>query len=206
MNDIPKLYKKYYIDKNNERRELFRLILDKYKCRKGLYPGSFTHITPSFYFSNMTYVDTDKRCKIFYSDKKTLDFINKEKTYDEISKISFIFSDYINELNLAINSYDLLISLYSGFISKYCKQYLKKAGILIVNNSHGDAPLAYLDKDFILSGVIKRNGNNFKLSEKELNSYFITTTGKLLDKEKIEKTMKGPGYIKPAYAYMFRKV
>jgi len=206
MNKIPNLYSEYYIKKNDERRELFKILKDTFNIKNGLYPGSFVHITPSFFISQMAYVDTDKRCNNFFSDRLTLDYIIRKKTYNESPEIRFHSTDFTNSIKEKAESFDLLISLYSGFISKYCKKYLKKSGVLIVNNSHGDASLAYLDKSFKMIGVTKRRGNYFKISDKDLNTYFKTKTGKPIDVEKIEKTMRGPGFTKIAYAYIFIKV
>jgi len=206
MNKIPNLYNEYYIKKNDERSELFKILTDTFNIKNGLYPGSFVHITPSFFISQMAYVDTDKRCNNFFSDRLTLDYIIRKKTYNESPEIRFHPTDSTNSINEKAESFDLLISLYSGFISKYCKKYLKKSGVLIVNNSHGDASLAYLDKSFKIIGVTKRHGDHFKISDKELNSYFKTKTGNPIDMEKIEKTMRGPGFTKIAYAYIFIKV
>jgi hypothetical protein len=46
MITVPKLYKQFFVDNNNERKELFALIQKEFKSKKVLYPGSFTHISP----------------------------------------------------------------------------------------------------------------------------------------------------------------
>ena len=188
MNKIPNLYNEYFIKKNDERIELFKILSDIFNIKNGMYPGSFVHITPSFFISQMVYVDTDKRCNHFFSDRLTLDYIIRKKTYNESPEIRFHHTDFTNNINERAESFDLLVSLYSGFISKYCKKYLKKSGVLIVNNSHGDAPLAYFDRSFKMIGVIKRYGNHFKISDKDLSTYFKTKTGKPIDIKKIKKT------------------
>lgn len=63
--EIPDLYKKYFVDKHDERKIMFKKIKDLYQPGKGLYPGSFVHITPSFFISDMTYIDSDKRIAKF---------------------------------------------------------------------------------------------------------------------------------------------
>jgi len=203
---IPNLYNEYYIKKNDERSELFQILSDSFYIKNGLYPGSFVHITPSFFISQMVYVDTDKRCKKFFSDKPILDYIIRRKTYHESPEIRFHPTDFTINIIEKVESFDLLISLYSGFISKYCKKYLKKTGILLANNSHGDASLAFLDKAFKMVGAVKRYGDHFKISDKELSTYFKTKTGKPIEIEKIENTMRGPGFTKMAYAYIFKKL
>lgn len=52
---------------------------------------------------------------------------------------------------------DLIISQYAGFVGQATKVYLKKGGILLCNDSHGDATLAYCDSDYEFVGVINLN-------------------------------------------------
>ncbi len=153
----------------------------------------------------MVYVDMDKRCEPFFNDDKTRTFVDKNKEYEKPATYSFHKADFSEGFEEREDTFDILISLYAGFISKYCGEYLKKSGILLANNSHGDAALAYLDPGFELIGIVRRNGNRFSYSEKGLDSYFIPKGNRTLDKETIEKTMKGPVYTKVAYAYVFKK-
>ncbi len=41
-----------------------------------------------------------------------------------------------------IEPVDLIISQYAGFVGQETKRYLKEGGILLCNDSHGDATLA----------------------------------------------------------------
>lgn len=201
----PDIYKKYFIDKDDERRGLFRLLVDRFGIQAGLYPGSFVHITPSLVIPHMVYVDMDKRCAPFFTDARTRAFIEKEKEYEQPGTYRFLKADFSGGFDEREASFDVLISLYAGLISKYCGRFLKKGGILLANNSHGDAPLAYLDDRFEFIGVVKRNGHRFSYSDKDLDSFFIHKGKNTIDKETIEQTMKGPAYTKAAYAYLFRK-
>lgn len=202
---IPNLYYNHFIKNDDERLELFQVIRTKFNIKKGLYPGSYVHITPSFIFPEMVYVDNDKRCNIFFSEPNTFKLIKDNKVYPNNPILRFHFADFTKGFPEEENSFDLLISLYSGFVSKHCKKYLKKGGILIANNSHGDSSLAYLDLSFKFIGAIKRRGNNFKFTDQYLDSYFITKNGKPIDKNKIENTMRGAGFKKTGYAYVFTK-
>ena len=202
----PDMYKKYFVDNGDERLGLFSLLAEKFSIETGLYPGSFVHITPSFVIPHMVYVDMDKRCESFFKSKNTRAFVDKNKEYEKPASYSFHKKDFNEGIPEKKGSFDILISLYAGFISRYCGEYLKKGKLLLANNSHGDAPLAYLDKKYELIGVVKRNGNSFSYSENALDSYFIPRGGKPIDTETIEKTMRGPAYTKTAYAYVFKKV
>jgi len=200
------LYQQFFIDKGDERRELFKIIAEEFNVKKGLYPGSFVHITPFFFIPEMVYVDMDKRCKKFFADPGLEDLIGSNQAYDFPPVYHFYSADFSNPINEQENSFDLLISLYAGFISQSCQRYLKKEGILLANNSHGDSSLAYLDQNFKLIGVVKRNNEKFSITTKELDSYFVPKSGKKISRKEIEKSMRGPGFTKTAYAYLFCKL
>lgn len=53
MNKIPNLYNEYFIKKNDERIELFKILSGIFNIKNGMYPGCFVHITPSFFISQM---------------------------------------------------------------------------------------------------------------------------------------------------------
>jgi len=51
--------------------------------------------------------------------------------------------------------FDLLISSYAGFVSRAGKDFTRQGGLLLANNSHGDASLAFVDSnDWKLVGVL----------------------------------------------------
>jgi len=202
----PKLYDQYFIQKEDERRELFRCLTEKYAGEKGLYPGSFVHITPSFYIPEMVYADTDKRCGEFFASSEVEKFICENKYYSGDSVYRFHAADFTKDIDEPEGFFDLLISLYSGFISQYCKKHLKTGGILLTNNSHGDASIASTDPDFRFVGAVKRRGDRFRIDESHLHLYFQKKNGTPIDKEKVFAKMKGEGFTKTAYAYLFEKV
>jgi hypothetical protein len=204
--DYPDIYRKFFVDKGDERLDLFRMLAERFKIESGLYPGSFVHITPSLVIPLMVYVDTDKRCEAFFAAETTRAFVEYNKEYTQPANYRFHKADFTKGFEEQQDSFDLLLSLYAGFISQYCENYLRLGGILVANNSHGDAPLAYLSDRFRLIGVVKRSGNSFNYSDKELDSYFIPKGKRPLAREAIEKSMKGLGYTREAYAYVFRKM
>lgn len=44
--EYPDIYKKYFVDKHDERLGLFGLLTEEFAIETGFYPGSFVHITP----------------------------------------------------------------------------------------------------------------------------------------------------------------
>jgi len=199
-----------YIQKSRDnfgyRYNLFKILNDNYIIHTATYPGSYIDITPSLFFPNTYYIDTDKKAKKFFTNEKDIiDYIKDNKTYDEETNLRFFPEDYRKEFNDIIDSSDLMISLYAGFVSKYCKDLLKKNGVLLANNSHGDASMAYLDNDFTFFGVINYQNKKYYLKKENLDKYFILKKNIIITKELLEKTNRGIGYTKSANYYLFRK-
>ncbi len=201
---IPKLYHRYFVEKQDERRQLFEVVADRYHPQKGIYPGSFVHITPSLFISEMTYIDSDRRLSAFFEDSKVREFIAENKVYPQDPVIDWYQSDYSEKLPVQKGIFDVMFSFYAGFISQICKGYLKEGGIIVCNNSHGDSSLASVDKDYQLVAVIRRNIDNFTISKENLDTYLIKKDGTPIDREKVIKRMVGENFTKKAFAYIFR--
>ena len=200
------LYRKHHIDKNDERLGQFLRLVKEFEIRNALYAGSFVHVTPSFVIPNVVYVDIDKQARHFFNDPSVHEFVSKKKIYDEDSVIFFHFKDYRKDLGEPIESFDLLISQYSGFVSQFCKRYLKIGGILLANNSHGDASMASIDTDYEFIGVLNKRQNKYTLSLRNLDSYFIPKKPREITREYLEKIKRGVGYTKSPSAYLFRRI
>ena len=207
QNNPLSLYKKYHTDREDERLGIFSILAEKFKIRSALYPGSFVHITPSFAIPKVVYVDSYKKTKKFFSNTEVNNFIIKNKTYKEEPEITFHLKDYQKNIEEPKESFDLLISQYAGFISLYCKQYLKVGGLLVANNSHGDASMAFLDNDYRFIGVFnKRSVNKYTFSDENLYKYFILKKPREITKEYLLKKQKGIGYTKSASSYLFKRI
>ena len=202
----PLLYKQSYLDKGDERTDLFRKLSSRYGVQRALYPGSFVDISPSFVIPNVVYVDSFRKTRPFFADPATLAYINARKEYAEEATVTFHFGDYAGILGEEANSFDLLISQYAGFISPVCQKYLKPGGLLVVNDSHGDASMANLDPTFRLIGVANRRGNQFSISEKGLDRYFIPKKEIMVTTDLLRQTGKGVTYTKWAGNYIFQKI
>lgn len=188
--EAPELYKKYHLDRDDERVGLFKCIVENYDVKNALYPRCFVHIAPSFVIPHVTYVDSYKKAKPFFDNPQVLEYISRRKEYEEDSLLDFIHANYQKKLPLNDESSDLLISQYGGFVSMYYKQYLKKGGLLVANNSHGDASMAHIDKHFELIGVINKQNNKYHLSDKSLEDYFIPKKGNHISKKNCSNSEK----------------
>ena len=187
----------------------FRLIKTKFLPRKVLYAGSWIHLTPSLVFSDVVYVDNFSKMEKAFNDSELLQYIQTHAEYQEKPEIKFHKSDYGGNFGEDEASFDLLISLSSGFVSKACRLYLKKDGILFVNNEHYDASMAYVDPKFELIGVFKTVSRYIE-SKHSIHSYFITTKGKSITLEMVnENSQRSPSKAryklkKKASFYLFK--
>lgn len=199
------LYKKRHIKKKYTLIGLFREIKKKYNPKRILYPGCYIHITPSLIFSDVTYVDSFKNTFKFFESSEVKEYIETNKEYKKKARFNFYQQDYSKNLPEKISSFDLVISLYAGFIGQSVKKYLKKGGLLVCNDSHGDASMAALDKDYKLIAVFDRKSDNkFIISDENLNEYLISK--KKVTKKLLKETMKGITYTKSPSGYIFKKV
>lgn len=203
----PELYRKFFLDRDFERLDLFLRIDEKYDIQRVLYPGSYVHITPSFFFPDVVYVDSDKKAKKFFDDREVLhDYLSRRKNYLQKTKVTFHFADYRNSIDETEESFDLLISQYAGFVGQHCKRYLKKGGLLLANNSHGDAGVAALDDRYRLIAVVQSRSGEYRISETDLEQYFVPKASKVnATKEYLLELGRGMGYKKTASFYVFRR-
>jgi len=205
-NDPLALYKQYYVERDFDRLDLFEQLAMQHDIKRVLYPGSYVHITPSFVYPTAVYVDNDKKAKKFFADTTFLDFIAEHKQYAEDATVTFYGQSYTEDFGEEHESFDLLISQYAGFISLHCKAYLKIGGILLVNNSHGDASMASLDDQFELDAIVLRRNGKHRLQRNNLEDYLTPKTDQLITRQYLEEIQRGIGYKKSASMYIFKRV
>lgn len=200
------LYQKYFVDRQFERQDLFQIIANRFNIQRVLYPGSFVHITPSFVFPDVVYVDNDRQARRFFDASEIYEFIAQKKNYAQIAQVRYHFADYRNGFGEDPDSFDLLVSQYAGFVGHYCKKYLKTGGVLLANNSHGDAGMAALDNDYQLIAVFFLRKGKYSIRETNLGEYFVPKSPIQVTKEYLEKLQKGIRYKKVGSAYLFQKI
>lgn len=193
---------KEYTKKVGNRKNLYKVVVEEYEIQSAVYPGSHIDITPSLLIPKVTYIDNFKGAIKFFKNKNDIEnYLEENKKYSTSCEIDFIGQDYREDLNL--KKVDLIISQYAGFVGQDTKEYLKKGGILLCNDSHGDATLAYEDPDYEFIGIIQ-SGN--KIQKSKLRNYFKLPKDREIDIKKVKAEMKGPKYKKKAQNYFFQKV
>lgn len=190
-----------------DRLRLFSAVNATYDAATVLYPGSYVDVAPSFVFDDVTYVDTDSRAARFFSDATGVDeIIAQHRQAGSDRTWRFIHADYTTELDLPANHYDLLVSLYAGFVSEHCTRYLRPGGLLLVNPSHGDAAMASIDPGLRLAATVKSRSGNYTVSHDNLDSYLIPQGPATITAETLHRSGRGIGYTKPAFAYVFQRI
>ena len=200
------IYVKYYIDRNYEQIDLFQLLKETFGIESVVYPGSYVQISPAFIFPHVAFIDSDNMANKFFKDDKPISYIINRKIYAADPDVTFYAQDYTVPIPKLESQFDLLISQYAGFISDTCKNYLKVNGYLLVNNSHADAGLAAIDKDYKLIATIKKSHDKYRLSFSKLDEYFIPKKDIIISKEYLYKTGKGIGYKNSASLYLFQRI
>jgi len=199
-------YKKYYIDRDYEQVDLFRLLKTEFGISNAIYPGSFIQISPSFIFPYVVYIDSDKQAIKFFQTESLTEIVMRHKEYPQDPGMMFHGIDYKVLIDTYQSRFDLLISQSAGFISEVCKPYLKRGRYLLVNNSHGDAGMASIDRDYKYIAAVHRRKGKYQLSTISLEDYFIPKKDIKVTRELLIERKKGIGYTKTATLYLFQKV
>ena len=187
-----------------DRLRLFSAIGAAISSSSVLYPGSWVDIAPSFVFDDVTYVDTDGRAGQFFDDPDGVnEIIAQHRQPDSAAKWRFIHADYTSDLHFPNGHFDLLVSLYAGFISEHCTRYLRPGGHLLVNPSHGDAAMASINPSFRLVAVVKSRSGKYTVTDEDLDSYLVPKKPAPITAESLHKSGRGVAYTRPAFAYLF---
>lgn len=191
--------------------QALKIIKDNYSVEKVLYPGSWIHLTPSLIFPFVVYVDFFSKMNSMFRDQELLGYIEAHSEIKTKPIVKFHKTDYREGINEEKENFDLLISLSSGFVSQYCGSYLKKKGLLFVNNEHYDATKAYTDEKFLPIGIFTHGGRLIQDSQ-SIQEHFITKKNQQFTSEMVmENSKRSPSKAKyklkkTASFYLFRRL
>lgn len=197
-------------DKQNQhegdRLGLFTAVAEAVEANSVLYPGSFVDVAASFVFPATTYVDTDRRADQFFADVDGVGEIIAANVIDDRPRsFDFVPGDYRQDLGLADQSFDLLVSLYAGFISEHCTRYLRIGGALLVNASHGDAAMASIDPRYELVAVVESGNDRYRLDHDHLDTYLVPKKPQTVTADTLHDLGRGIAYTRSPFAYLFRR-
>lgn len=103
------------------------------------------------------------------------------------------------------------MSFYAGPITEYCRRFVKQGGLIVANNSHGDAGIAALTPDVDLVGVVleehKENDGRFVVHTEDCAQFVIPkrAADKTLTRAELIERGRGVPFTRAeAAAYVFR--
>lgn len=190
----------------SDRMNLFAAVREAVGGAEALYPGSFVDVAASAVFPSVTYVDTDRRTPGFFRDEAGVREIVSTMGGEPSFSYRFLHRDYREDLSLGAETFDILISLYAGFISEHCTEYLRIGGHLVANTSHGDVAMAAIDPRYELAGVVTSRAGGYRTRYDGLDQYLIPKKPGVVTKETLHHLGRGIGYTRQAAAYLFRRV
>lgn len=200
-------YDRFYTSMNFERSGLFEAIKDKYGCSSVLYPGCSIHITPSFYFQHVVYVDVSEAAREYFRDLDNIQNIVKgSKKYKQPAFIQFLNQDYTQPLPIRENNYDLLLAIYAPGITKACKKYVKPGGIIVTNNHLGDALDAIEDSSLVPEALIRKKGKKYMIEEAARDKFMEALKRSTASTKGMRSTNTGMEYVDSESYYVFRKL
>ena len=160
--------------------------------------------TPSFSFVQADYNDHDKLvAALGRSPKDDDDDDENGREGGTVGEVDVKSAEALQ--------FDLLISSYAGFVSRACRDFVRPGGLLVVNNSHGDASMAQCyQKTWKLVGVIpQQQPPQHKVLTTQLDDYMIPKRPEeaSLTEADIELLGKGIAFTKSnVAAYVFERL
>jgi hypothetical protein len=191
-----------------DRLRLFTAVAEEVDATTVLYPGSFVDVAASFAFPSVTYVDSDRSAQQFFADRPGVEEIIDAHRDNNAPEYQFRFehTDYREELDFGDETFDLLVSLYAGFVSLSCTRYLRIGGTLLVNSSHRDASMASIDDRYRLIAAVTSRSGRYQVDRRGLEQYFVPKKEQDVTEDRLHRLARGVGYTKTPFAYIFERV
>ena len=142
---VQRKYFEHYRYIGFERTGLFEFIRNNYNCQTVIYPGCLFHVTVSFVFNHVLYIDKSEESKQFFENEKSvIRLISNNKRYKGKSYYKFI----------------------SGEVVSYCEKYLKRGGIVLTNSLFSDYEIISQKSNFIKINEIGCKNRKYQILNK----------------------------------------
>lgn len=188
-----------------DRSSLFAELVAGFGVVRALYPGSYLDLSPSTAIRDVLYVDSDRRAARFFGDQaRVVEELAGRVQYPEPPLVRFAPLDYRVDLPLPEASADLVISLYAGLVWDSVARYLRPGGLLLANNSHGDASIAALDPALTLVAAVTHTGDRYRLATHSLERYLVPKKPEEADPDRVRRAGRGLAFTYSCFAYVFR--
>jgi len=200
---VETIYREYVVAPGLERAALLEALRERFSERPTmLYPGSSVHVTPSFFFEHVVYVDRSPLAHDFFANEEGVRaVIDGGKRYRGASFVRFIEADFTRPLPVPEESFDVLLALYAGGISRACTRYVRPGGLVLTNDHHGDAREAAALPELSLEAVVEERRVDVRFIEGDLGGYLHDETPRRSPRGEAPTKTRG----RAADYYLFRK-
>jgi hypothetical protein len=176
---IKQQYDSLYTALGFERQGLFRLLQRQFNPREVVYLGSSIHVTPSFFFPHVRYVDNAAQSRDFFAGMDAVKaFVLRRKQYRQAPYLQYVHADYRSWMPGPFACGDLVLALYAPGALHVAANYLQRHGLLIYLPLPSDqdiAPPAVL----VQVGAIVAKGDSYRYEEGDRTP--PTPSGRLTD-------------------------
>lgn len=196
-----------YRERIGDRTGLFRVVDEQLHPGKVLYLGSYVDLAPSMIWPEVTYVDVDKRAQKFFNDEElVLQQLEGRSYKPKMPNVRFIHGDFSAGLPISEQSFDLVVSLFSGPSLKSALQYLAPKGVLLTNNSHADSSLAILSDSLRPLGAILHRSGSYSVTTQDIEEYFQFKSPSKVSQDSLMSQGRGAALVRSSFAQLFVRV
>lgn len=151
-------YEQLYVKLQFERAGLFRLIKKTFPINMVFYPCCSFHITPSFFFSKVYYLDKSEAVASFFKDEVQVNKIIQARKEVSQSDWRFFHSDLEASLE-NIPEVDLVIALFGGDVLRHAFEKTKPRGFILTSSEFsGETILSNDNRYKCLSSIAFQSG------------------------------------------------
>jgi hypothetical protein len=162
---IKQQYDTLYTALGFERQGLFRLLQRQFNPREVVYLGSSIHVTPSFFFPHVRYVDNGAQSCAFFADVNAVQaFIAQHKQYRRAPYLQYVRVDYSSRMPGSFERGDLVLALYAPGALHVAANYLQRHGLLVYLPLPSDRDVA-LPAVLVQVGAIVAKGDSYRYEE-----------------------------------------
>jgi hypothetical protein len=200
------LYRDFVVAPALERDDLLRLAAARTGARTVLYPGCSVHVTPSRHFGHVVYVDRSPAARAFFADPAAaLDVARASTDACAGASLRFLEADFTGPLPFPDRSFDLLLALGAGGVTRSCWRYVRAGGFVLTDDHEGDALDAHGVSGLRLVAVFVRRGRTLGLEEPPGEGLLVPklpAPGRLA---RGPRRAGRPAYVREAEAYLFER-
>lgn len=201
---VAELYRERVVDPGLERSDLLELVLARTRARTVLYPGCSIHVTPSRFFEHVVYVDRSEVSRAFFADPaQVLGVVRGDASARAGASLRFLAADFTAPLPLPEGSFDLLLALGAGGVTRACHRYVRTGGFVLSDDHEGDAFEARSIGGLRLVAAALAAGRRLRLEESDLEGLLAPAAPPPGRRARGPRRAGRPHYRRTAAAYLF---